>query len=60
MMLWDDIGGRTWIERAGPRTVTVEAENRPRRRARLRRISRSRSTGSDPRGVGGREAETSR
>jgi hypothetical protein len=42
MMLWDDIGGRTWIERAGPRAATAEADSRPRRRA--RRIRRSRST----------------
>ena len=44
MTLWDDIGGRTWIERSGPRTATVQDDNRPHRRNRLRRISRSRDT----------------
>jgi hypothetical protein len=42
MMLWDDVGGRTWVERAGPRTEVREVE--PWRRRRLWRISRSRST----------------
>ena len=43
-MLWDDVGGRTWVERAGPRTAIAEADSRPRRRERLRRINRSRHT----------------
>ena len=49
-MLWDDIGGRTWIERAGPGTTIAEAESRPRRR--LRRIIRTRSTAAALRGTG--------
>jgi hypothetical protein len=54
MMLWDDVGGRTWIERAGPRTAVAEAESRPRRR--VRRLSRSRWTAAGPRGVSTPEA----
>jgi hypothetical protein len=44
MKLWDDVGGRTWAERAGPRAATVEDDNGPHRRERLRRISRTRHT----------------
>ena len=44
MTLWDDIGGRTWIERAGPHAAAAEADSRPRRRERLRRTNRSRHT----------------
>jgi len=51
MMLWDDIGGLTWTERAGPRAAIAAADSRPRRRGRPRRISRSRSAAPGPQGV---------
>ena len=54
MMLWDDVGGRTWTERAGLRAPIAETEGRPGRRGRRRRISRARSrrTGAGLRRVG--------
>jgi hypothetical protein len=51
MVLWDDVGGRTWIERAGPRTEIAVADGRLRRRGRLRRLRGCRNTGPGPRGV---------
>jgi len=35
MTLWDDVGGRTWSERAGPRTAVTGIGSRPRRGKRL-------------------------
>jgi hypothetical protein len=38
MALWEEVDGRTWIERAGPRRPVTDADARPRRRRRARRI----------------------
>jgi hypothetical protein len=38
MTLWDQLGGRTWSQRAGPRTAGVQpARRRPNRRHQLAR-----------------------
>jgi hypothetical protein len=41
MTLWDEVGGRTWTERAGPRLASMDAETRPSRRRRARRVRRA-------------------
>jgi len=41
MTLWDEVGGRTWTERAGLRSVIADADARPSRRRRARRVRRA-------------------
>jgi hypothetical protein len=41
MTLWDEVGGRTWTERAGLRSAGMDAETRPSRRRRARRVRRA-------------------
>ena len=38
MTLWDEVGGRTWTELAGPRSAITDADARPSRRRRVRRV----------------------
>jgi hypothetical protein len=38
MTLWDEVGGRTWIERAGPRSAIKHGDARPSRPRRVRRV----------------------
>jgi hypothetical protein len=41
MTLWDEVGGRTWTERAGPRAEITNADVRPSRRRRALRVRRA-------------------
>lgn len=50
MTLWDEIGGRTWTERVWLRPAITDADARPSRRRRARRIRHV-----SPRPVAGRQ-----
>ena len=41
MTLWDEVGGRTWTERAGPHSTVTDADTRPGRRRAARRFRRA-------------------